>query len=204
MAKLGHEVVGVDVLDGQVAALARGEAPFYEPGLPELLTEASATGRLRFTTDKSEAAGAEVHFICVGTPQRRGENAADLSYVYGALDDLMPHLKPGDVVVGKSTVPVGTAERLAERIRDTVPEATLLWNPEFLREGHAVDDTLRPDRFVYGVTLTENSGFHSSVASGTASRIRSAICSAVPTGTVDLPTTTSPGFRYGVRSSSAP
>ena len=132
MAKLGHEVVGIDVLEGQVAALARGKAPFYEPGLPELLTEASATGRLRFTTDASEAADAEVHFICVGTPQRRGENAADLRYVYGALDDLMPYLKPGDAVVGKSTVPVGTAERLAERIGDAVPEATLVWNPEVL------------------------------------------------------------------------
>src|SRR5690349_15572907 len=151
MAKLGHEVVGIDVVEGQVAALARGEAPFYEPGLPDLLTEASATGRLRFTTDASEAAGAEVHFVCVGTPQKKGENAADLRHVYGAVDDLLPILKPGDVVVGKSTVPVGTAELLAERIRDAVPEATLLWNPEFLREGHAVDDTLRPDRFVYGV-----------------------------------------------------
>jgi UDPglucose 6-dehydrogenase len=151
MAKLGHEVVGIDVVEGQVAALARGEAPFYEPGLPELLTEASATGRLRFTTDPAQSADATVHFVCVGTPQKQGENAADLRYVYGAIDDLMPHLKPGDVVVGKSTVPVGTAELLAERIRDAVPEATLVWNPEFLREGHAVDDTLRPDRFVYGV-----------------------------------------------------
>lgn len=151
MAKLGHEVVGIDVVEAQVASLARGEAPFYEPGLPDLMTEASATGRLRFTTDPSEAAAAEVHFVCVGTPQKQGENAADLRYVYGAVDDLLPYLKPGDVVVGKSTVPVGTAELLAERIRDAVPEATLLWNPEFLREGHAVDDTLRPDRFVYGV-----------------------------------------------------
>src|SRR4051812_14941805 len=123
MAKLGHEVVGVDVLESQVAALAQGQAPFYEPGLPELLTEASATGRLRFTTDPSEAAGAQVHFVCVGTPQKRGENAADLRYVHGAIDDLLPHLKPGDVVVGKSTVPVGTAEQMAERIRVAVPGA---------------------------------------------------------------------------------
>src|SRR5690349_2496954 len=151
MAKLGHEVVGIDVLETQVTSLARGEAPFYEPGLPELLTEASATGRLRFTTDPAQSGDATVHFVCVGTPQKKGENAADLRHVYGAVDDLMPHLKPGDVVVGKSTVPVGTAELLAERIRDAVPEATLVWNPEFLREGHAVDDTLRPDRFVYGV-----------------------------------------------------
>lgn len=151
MARLGHEVIGIDVLETQVASLAQGKAPFYEPGLPELLTEAGATGRLRFTRDPSEAAGAEVHFVCVGTPQKKGENAADLRHVYGAVDDLLPHLKPGDVVVGKSTVPVGTAELLADRIRDGAPEATLLWNPEFLREGHAVDDTLRPDRFVYGV-----------------------------------------------------
>ena len=107
----GHDVVGIDVIEAQVAALAEGRAPFHEPGLPELLAEALATGRLRFSTDAAEAAGAEVHFVCVGTPQKRGENAADLRYVQAAVDDLLPHLSPGDVVVGKSTVPVGTAER---------------------------------------------------------------------------------------------
>src|SRR6478735_1431145 len=116
MAKLGHEVVGIDVVEAQVAALARGEAPFYEPGLPELLREASATGRLRFTTDLAEARGCTVHFVCVGTPQKRGENAADLSFVDAAVTALVPFLAPGDVVVGKSTVPVGTAERLAEAV----------------------------------------------------------------------------------------
>jgi UDPglucose 6-dehydrogenase len=151
MAQLGHEVVGVDVLPAQVEALARGETPFYEPGLGELLAEALGSGRLSFTTDPAAAAGAEVHFICVGTPQRRGENAADLTYVYAALDDLMPHVGPGDLVVGKSTVPVGTAELLAERLEEQQPEAVLVWNPEFLREGKAVEDTLHPDRFVYGV-----------------------------------------------------
>ncbi len=151
MAKLGHEVVGIDVIEAQVAALARGEAPFHEPGLPELLTEAMDTGRLRFSTDPSQAADAEMHFICVGTPQKQGENAADLRYVHAAFDDLLPHLSPGDVVVGKSTVPVGTAEGMAEVLRDKAPGVALLWNPEFLREGHAVDDTLHPDRFVYGV-----------------------------------------------------
>ena len=151
MAALGHEVVGIDVLDGQVTSLARGEAPFHEPGLPELLTAALATGRLRFSTEPSEAAGAEMHFICVGTPQKRDENAADLSYVHASLDDLLPHLSPGDVVVGKSTVPVGTAESMAALLRDKAPGVALLWNPEFLCEGHAVDDTLHPDRFVYGV-----------------------------------------------------
>ena len=151
MAKLGHEVVGIDVIEAQVAALRRGEAPFYEPGLPELLREAMATGRLSFTTDAAAAAGAEVHFVCVGTPQKRGENAADLTYVYAAVEDLVPHLSAGDVVVGKSTVPVGTAELLAARVKEGAPEATLMWNPEFLREGKAVQDTLTPDRFVYGV-----------------------------------------------------
>jgi UDPglucose 6-dehydrogenase len=156
MAKLGHEVVGIDVIEAQVVALSRGEAPFYEPGLPELLTEALASGRLSFTTDASAAASAEVHFVCVGTPQKRGENAADLRYVYAAVEDLVPHLSPGDVVVGKSTVPVGTAELLAARVRESAPEATLMWNPEFLREGKAVQDTLTPDRFVYGVPDDES------------------------------------------------
>ena len=151
MAKLGHEVVGIDVLEGQIASLARGEAPFYEPGLPELLAEALGSGRLTFTTDASAAADAEIHFVCVGTPQKRGENAADLTYVYAAVADMAAHLLPGDVVVGKSTVPVGTAELLLEQVHAAQPEATLLWNPEFLREGHAVEDTLHPDRFVYGV-----------------------------------------------------
>ena len=151
MATLGHEVVGIDVVEEQVTSLSRGEPPFYEPGLPELLGEAMATGRLRFTTDASAAGDAEVHFVCVGTPQRRGENGADLTYVHAAISDLLPSLKPGDVVVGKSTVPLGTAETLLEDIRAAQPEATLLWNPEFLREGHAVHDTLHPDRFVYGV-----------------------------------------------------
>src|ERR1700744_313995 len=113
MAKLGHEVVGIDVVEAQVAALSKGEAPFYEPGLPELLQEAMASGRLTFTTDASAATGAEVHFICVGTPQKRRENARDLRYGYPAVEDLAPHLGAGDIVVGKSTVPVGTAELLA-------------------------------------------------------------------------------------------
>ena len=156
MAKLGHEVVGIDVIESQVVALSQGEAPFYEPGLPELLSEALASGRLSFTTDASAAASAEVHFVCVGTPQKRGENAADLRYVYAAVEDLVPHLSPGDVVVGKSTVPVGTAELLAARVRESAPEATLMWNPEFLREGKAVQDTLTPDRFVYGVPDDES------------------------------------------------
>ncbi len=126
MAKLGHEVVGIDVVASQVERLSRGEAPFYEPGLPELLAEALRTGRLRFSTEAADAAGAEVHFVCVGTPQKHGENAADLRFVYAAVDDLLPHLSAGDVVVGKSTVPVGTAELLADRIGEVAPEATLM------------------------------------------------------------------------------
>ena len=150
MARLGHDVVGVDVVAEQVSSLSRGHAPFFEPGLPELLEEGLASGRLSFTTHPAQAASATVHFICVGTPQKAGEYAADLRYVRAALQDLLPFLKPGDVVVGKSTVPVGTAEELAAQIREAQPEAQLIWNPEFLREGHAVQDTLTPDRFVYG------------------------------------------------------
>jgi UDPglucose 6-dehydrogenase len=140
----------VDVVEGHIAALAAGKAPFHEPGLPELLEEALATGRLEFTTDPQRAADAVVHFICVGTPQKRGENAADLTYVRAVTETILPLLKPGDIVVGKSTVPVGTAEEVAERVEEAQPEAALVWNPEFLREGFAVKDTLHPDRLVYG------------------------------------------------------
>lgn len=151
MAKLGHEVVGIDVDYGKIAELADARAPFYEPGLEALLKEVQETGRLSFTTDMSEAAGSAVHFICVGTPQKKGENGADLSYVDAAVSGLLPHLSPGDSVVGKSTVPVGTAARLSEAVHSRQPTAHLVWNPEFLREGHAVSDTLQPDRLVYGV-----------------------------------------------------
>jgi UDPglucose 6-dehydrogenase len=156
MTRLGHDVVGVDVIPEHVAALSRGEAPFYEPGLPELLTEGVDSGRLLFTTDASAAADARIHFICVGTPQKSGEYAADLQYVESAVADILPLLKPGDVVVGKSTVPVGTAEHIADRVREAQPGAQLIWNPEFLREGFAVKDTLHPDRLVYG--LAEGDG----------------------------------------------
>lgn len=151
MAKLGHEVVGVDVDERKIADLSAGRAPFFEPGLEELLREVQSTGRLSFTTDMSAARGSGVHFLCVGTPQKSGENAADLTYVDAATLALMPFLAPGDLVVGKSTVPVGTAERLAALVASEERDVHLLWNPEFLREGHAVSDTLQPDRFVYGV-----------------------------------------------------
>lgn len=151
MAKLGHDVVGVDVDERKIAELSAARAPFYEPGLETLLQEVQETGRLKFTTDVSAVAGSAVHFICVGTPQKKGENGADLSFVDAAMLTLMPHVMPGNVVVGKSTVPVGTAARLAGLLENAQPSAHLVWNPEFLREGHAVADTLQPDRLVYGV-----------------------------------------------------
>ncbi len=151
MAKLGHEVVGIDVDERKIAALATGVAPFFEPGLNEILADQLESGRLRFTTDFAAADDAEVHFIAVGTPQKHGENAADLTYVNAAIRSLLPHLSVGDLVVGKSTVPVGTAARLSRVITDSGSGAALAWNPEFLREGFAVEDTIAPDRLVYGL-----------------------------------------------------
>ena len=154
MVELGHEVVGIDVDARRVESLSRGEAPFYEPGLPEILTSAIATGRLSFSTDIAAVAGSRVHFLAVGTPQRAGSNAADLRFVDAAVEALIPHLRHEDLVVGKSTVPVGTAQRLA-RIIEQGSGASLAWNPEFLREGLAVSDTIHPDRLVYGVPAGE-------------------------------------------------
>lgn len=151
MAKLGHDVVGIDVDSEKISTLAAAKAPFYEPGLEDLLQEVQETGRLTFSTDMSLAKGSQIHFICVGTPQKLGENGADLTYVNAALDSLLPYLEPDNLIVGKSTVPVGTAGSLEGRILETEPTAHLVWNPEFLREGHAVADTISPDRFVYGV-----------------------------------------------------
>ncbi|WP_353709132.1 nucleotide sugar dehydrogenase [Cellulosimicrobium sp. ES-005] len=148
MARLGHDVVGVDVDRARVDALAEGRAPFFEPGLTALLAGSDGPGSLTFSTEAARAAGSDVHFLCVGTPQSAGSGVADLQQLDAALAALRPHLRPGAVVVGKSTVPVGTAERLARDLPDGVG---LAWNPEFLREGHAVVDTLHPDRLVYGV-----------------------------------------------------
>lgn len=153
MASIGHDVVGIDVDERKIASLSKGEAPFFEPGLPEILSEGIASGRLRFTTDMSEAKGAKVHFVGVGTPQVKDGYAADLTYVNAAVDGLLPYLSEGDIVAGKSTVPVGTAATLAERVTPT--GATLVWNPEFLREGFAVKDTIDPDRLVAGVPAGE-------------------------------------------------
>ena len=151
MADLGHDVVAIDVDAAKIGLLAAGTTPFFEPGLPEILTSSLASGRLVFTTDISEAAGCTVHFIAVGTPQSAGSNAADMRFVDAAVTALIPHLADGDLVVGKSTVPVGTAARLREMIAASGSRAELAWNPEFLREGHAVNDTLAPDRLVYGL-----------------------------------------------------
>ncbi|KQW06679.1 UDP-glucose 6-dehydrogenase [Leifsonia sp. Root4] len=151
MAELGHDVVGIDVDAAKITQLAAGKPSFFEPGLPEILASAGASGRLRFSTDMADVAEATVHFVAVGTPQMRDSHAADMSYVDAAIAGLLPFLKPGDLVVGKSTVPVGTAARLAQLIADSGTGATLAWNPEFLREGFAVKDTIEPDRLVYGV-----------------------------------------------------
>jgi len=155
MAELGHEVIGVDVDASKVATLARGEVPFFEPGLPEILARHVASGRLRFTTDAAEAlAFADVVFIGVGTPQKAGEQAADVSYLDAVIDTIGPLIARPTVILGKSTVPVGTTSRLIDRLRKSVPNpehAQFGFNPEFLREGLAVRDTLAPDRIVLGV-----------------------------------------------------
>ena len=154
MAELGHSVIGIDVDPTKVDTLAAGRAPFFEPDLDDLLAKHVETGAVRFSDAFGDAAGADVHFLCVGTPQRRDGLAADLSYVDAAVDALAPHLDGPCLVVGKSTVPVGTARRLAAQLARTAPAgaaAELAWNPEFLREGHAIADTLTPDRLVFGV-----------------------------------------------------
>jgi UDPglucose 6-dehydrogenase len=155
MAELGYDVLGVDVDAEKVETLASGRVPFFEPGLEPLLRKNIEAGRLRFTTSYAEAAEfGDVHFLCVGTPQKAGEYAADLRYVDAVVTTLAPYLDRPCLVVGKSTVPVGTAARLAERLVAESPAGQgieLAWNPEFLREGFAVEDTLRPDRLVIGI-----------------------------------------------------
>ncbi len=153
MASVGHEVIGIDVDEAKVRSLAEGVAPFFEPGLQEILTEGIDSGRLSFTTDLAAAKGALVHFIAVGTPQLKDGYAADLTYVNASVEALLPHLSDGNVVAGKSTVPVGTAAALTTRVEQT--GATLVWNPEFLREGWAVKDTIDPDRLVVGTKSGE-------------------------------------------------
>ncbi|MFC8669785.1 MULTISPECIES: UDP-glucose dehydrogenase family protein [Streptomyces] len=160
MAELGFEVLGLDVVPEKIEMLQRGEVPMYEPGLEELLAKHVAgiegsSGRLRFTMDWAEVAEfGDVHFVCVNTPQKHGEYACDMSYVDAAFASLAPHLTGPALVVGKSTVPVGSAERLGRTLVGLAPageDVELAWNPEFLREGLAVQDTLHPDRIVAGV-----------------------------------------------------
>jgi UDPglucose 6-dehydrogenase len=155
LADLGHEVLAIDVDEDKIAKATNGEAPFFEPGLEPLLRKNLDAGRLRFTTSFAEvAAFGEVHFLCVGTPQGP-DGGADLSFVHAAAGTLAPHLSAACLIVGKSTVPVGTARQVLSRVRAIAPagqQVDLAWNPEFLREGHAVQDSLTPDRIVLGVT----------------------------------------------------
>lgn len=152
MASLGFEVIGIDVDARKIELLREGKVPFFEPGLEELLIGELNSGRLKFSTEFTQAVDCDVHFICVGTPQQKNSLAADMTYVDAALEAIAPHAKVGSLIVGKSTVPVGTAERLSKRLSELGSKGELAWNPEFLREGFAVEDTLRPNRLVVGVT----------------------------------------------------
>jgi UDPglucose 6-dehydrogenase len=166
LASLGYEVLGMDVDAEKIAALAAGHPPFFEPGFDELLSEQVASGRLKFTNSYADVAafGGEeradtVHFVCVNTPQRKGEYAADTVYIDSVIDNLAPLLDVPALIIGKSTVPAGTAARLTSRLRALSPAGDamrLAWNPEFLREGYAIEDTLRPDRLVIGVQDAES------------------------------------------------
>ena len=151
MSSLGFEVIGFDTEVSKIELLSKGQVPFYEPGLEELLAEQIKSGRLSFTTNINDLADCDVHFICVGTPQVKDGKSADLTYLNSALESIAKLVKAGGLVVGKSTVPVGTAARLRNRLIELNPKADLAWNPEFLREGFAVEDTLKPNRLVVGV-----------------------------------------------------
>jgi UDPglucose 6-dehydrogenase len=159
MAELGHEVLGVEIDELKRKTLETGEVPFHEPGLPDLLAKHVDSGQLRFTDSFEEAAEfGDIHFVCVGTPQNKRGLGADLSHVFGAIESLAPHLTRPALVVGKSTVPVGTAADLAAKLESLAPVgagAELAWNPEVLREGYAVTDTLTPDRIVFGVSSAQ-------------------------------------------------
>jgi UDPglucose 6-dehydrogenase len=152
MSSLGFQVVGIDVDEQKIAMLREGKVPFFEPDLEELLLAEVNSGRLTFAADFSAISNCDVHFVCVGTPQKKDSLAADLTYVDASVAAVASHAKAGSLIVGKSTVPVGTADRLSRIIKDINPDIELAWNPEFLREGFAVEDTLRPNRLVVGVT----------------------------------------------------
>ena len=184
MAELGFDVIAMDVDEAKIAMLSDGQVPFFEPELEPLLRKNIESGRLRFTTSYAEAATADVHFLCVGTPQRKGEYAADMRYVDAVVDGLAPHLDRPTLVVGKSTVPVGTAARLQQRLTTAAPAGTdveLAWNPEFLREGFAVEDTIKPDRLVVGTTSERAEALLREVYA-------SAIAAGVPFLVTDFPT----------------
>lgn len=158
MAKLGHEVLGVEPDFGKLSALQAGELPFHEPGLDRALQEVISEGNISFVSSHDHrTTEAEVHFICVGTPQKADSEAADTSYVLAASEELAKWISPNAVVAGKSTVPVGTAHALRERMTEVAGfGVNLAWNPEFLREGTALEDSLKPDRIVIG-TWNEHS-----------------------------------------------
>ncbi|MEV0664406.1 UDP-glucose dehydrogenase family protein [Actinomadura luteofluorescens] len=190
MADLGFEVLGLDVDAEKIARLSAGDLPVYEPGLEPVLRRGLETGRLRFTTSYEEVAEfGDVHFLCVGTPQKAGEYAADLSYVDGAIAALAPLLERPCLVVGKSTVPVGTAARLGEALAKAAPaggDAVLAWNPEFLREGFAVQDTLHPDRIVAGLPADQGAAEHAEKVLREV--YRTMIAEGTPFITADFPT----------------
>jgi UDPglucose 6-dehydrogenase len=190
MADLGFEVLGLDVDAERIARLADGDLPFFEPGLESVLRRGLETGRLRFTTSYQEAAEfGDVHFLCVGTPQKTGEYAADLRYVDEAIASLAPLLQRPCLIVGKSTVPVGTAARLAETLNRVAPaggDAVLAWNPEFLREGFAVQDTLHPDRIVAGLPTEQGAAEHAEKV--LREIYRTMIAEGTPFITADFPT----------------
>ncbi|MES9543307.1 nucleotide sugar dehydrogenase [Actinomadura sp. NPDC000600] len=190
MADLGFEVLGLDVDAEKIARLSAGDLPVYEPGLEPVLRRGLETGRLRFTTSYEEVAEfGDVHFLCVGTPQKAGEYAADLTYVDDAIASLAPLLERPCLVVGKSTVPVGTAARLGEALAKAAPvggDAVLAWNPEFLREGFAVQDTLHPDRIVAGLPADQGAAEHAEKV--LREIYRTMIAEGVPFITADFPT----------------
>ncbi|MWA06647.1 nucleotide sugar dehydrogenase [Actinomadura sp. LD22] len=190
MADLGFEVLGLDADKDKIARLADGDLPFYEPGLEPVLRRGLDSGRLRFTTSYEEAAEfGDVHFLCVGTPQKTGEYAADLTYVDAAVGALAPLLHRPCLIVGKSTVPVGTAARLAGTVAESAPvggDAVLAWNPEFLREGFAVEDTLHPDRIVAGLPGEQGAAEHAEKV--LREIYRTMIAAGTPFITADYPT----------------
>lgn len=158
MSSLGFEVIGVDIDAAKISQLQQGKVPFFEPGLEDLLSQEINSGRLKFSADFAAAADCDVHFICVGTPQLKDSLAADLSFVDSSVHSISKFAKSGSLIVGKSTVPVGTASRLSQQLKELNPEVELAWNPEFLREGFAVEDTLRPNRIVVGVSSERAEG----------------------------------------------